>query len=37
VGGKSVYCGGWCPKLMDGDLEFSPPPVARYLKRRESQ
>jgi len=37
VGGKSIYWGGWCPKLMDGDLEFWPPPVARYLKRRESQ
>src|SRR5258708_40304315 len=35
VGGKSVYCGGWCPKLIDGDLAVAPPHVARYLKRRE--
>jgi hypothetical protein len=32
VGGKSVYWGGWCPKLTDGDLAAWPVPVARYLK-----
>jgi choline dehydrogenase-like flavoprotein len=32
VGGKSVYWGGWCPKLTDDDLVNWPPAVARYLK-----
>jgi choline dehydrogenase-like flavoprotein len=32
VGGKSVYWGGWCPRLTDGDLAAWPPVVARYLK-----
>src|SRR6266404_2923210 len=32
VGGKSVYWGGWCPRLTDGDLTAWPPTVARYLK-----
>jgi GMC oxidoreductase len=32
VGGKSVYWGGWCPRLTDGDLASWPPTVARYLK-----
>jgi choline dehydrogenase-like flavoprotein len=32
VGGKSVYWGGWCPRLTDNDLAAWPPGVARYLK-----
>jgi hypothetical protein len=32
VGGKSVYWGGWCPRLTDDDLSAWPPTVARYLK-----
>jgi hypothetical protein len=32
VGGKSVYWGGWCPKLTDDDLVNWPPAVAQYLK-----
>src|SRR5258708_398433 len=32
VGGKSVYWGGWCPRLTDGDLTAWPPAAARYLK-----
>lgn len=32
VGGKSVYWGGWCPRLTDGDLAGWPPLVAGYLK-----
>ena len=32
VGGKSVYWGGWCPRLTDSDLTGWPPTVAKYLK-----
>jgi hypothetical protein len=32
VGGKSVYWGGWCPRLTDGNLAAWPLTVARYLK-----
>jgi hypothetical protein len=31
VGGKSVYWGGWCPKLTDDNLLSWPPSVAGYL------
>ena len=32
VGGKSVYWGGWCPRLTNDDLAAWPPGVAQYLK-----
>jgi choline dehydrogenase-like flavoprotein len=32
VGGKSVYWGGWCPRLTNGNLAAWPPAVAQYLK-----
>jgi choline dehydrogenase-like flavoprotein len=32
VGGKSVYWGGWCPRLTDDSLADWPPAVAQYLK-----
>jgi choline dehydrogenase-like flavoprotein len=32
VGGKSVYWGGWCPRLTDDNLVNWPPAVAQYLK-----
>jgi choline dehydrogenase-like flavoprotein len=32
VGGKSVYWGGWCPKLTSANLATWPPTVALYLK-----
>ena len=32
VGGRSVYWGGWCPRLTDADLTGWPPTVAQYLK-----
>lgn len=32
VGGKSVYWGGWCPRLTDDTLAAWPPTVAQYLK-----
>ena len=31
VGGKSLYWGGWCPRLLPGDLSAWPPTVATYL------
>lgn len=31
VGGKSLYWGGWCPRLTPGDLAAWPPSVASYL------
>ena len=31
VGGKSLYWGGWCPRLLPGDLSAWPPAVAAYL------
>jgi choline dehydrogenase-like flavoprotein len=32
VGGKSVYWGGWCPRLTDSNITGWPPTVAKYLK-----
>lgn len=32
-GGKSLYWGGWCPKLQDDDLEKWPLAVSDYLKK----
>lgn len=32
VGGKSLYWGGWCPRLLDSDLAPWPPAVAQYLR-----
>jgi choline dehydrogenase-like flavoprotein len=37
VGGKSLYWGGWCPKLTDDDLESWPPSAAQYLKANYSK
>ena len=31
VGGKSLYWGGWCPRLLTSDLLAWPPTVASYL------
>jgi len=31
VGGKSLYWGGWCPRLLADDLAQWPPTVAAYL------
>ena len=31
IGGKSLYWGGWCPRLLATDLAAWPPPVATYL------
>jgi choline dehydrogenase-like flavoprotein len=31
VGGKSIYWGGWCPRLRDADLEQWPDEVRDYL------
>ncbi len=31
VGGKSLYWGGWCPRLLASDLAAWPPSVATYL------
>ena len=31
VGGKSLYWGGWCPRLLASDLAQWPPSVAAYL------
>jgi GMC oxidoreductase len=31
IGGKSLYWGGWCPRLLDSDLALWPPTVAAYL------
>ena len=31
VGGKSLYWGGWCPRLLASDLGAWPPSVAAYL------
>jgi hypothetical protein len=33
VGGKSLYWGGWCPRLLATDLAFWPPTVAQYLNQ----
>jgi choline dehydrogenase-like flavoprotein len=32
VGGKSLYWGGWCPRLLDSDLAAWPASVANYLR-----
>ncbi|HLH54789.1 MAG TPA: GMC oxidoreductase [Verrucomicrobiae bacterium] len=31
IGGKSLYWGGWCPRLLASDLALWPPSVAQYL------
>jgi choline dehydrogenase-like flavoprotein len=31
IGGKSLYWGGWCPRLLDTDLAAWPPTVTQYL------
>jgi choline dehydrogenase-like flavoprotein len=31
IGGKSIYWGGWCPRLLASDLALWPPTVAQYL------
>jgi choline dehydrogenase-like flavoprotein len=31
LGGKSLYWGGWCPRLQTDDLATWPPSVAQYL------
>jgi hypothetical protein len=31
IGGKSLYWGGWCPRLLANDLAAWPPTVAAYL------
>jgi choline dehydrogenase-like flavoprotein len=31
IGGKSLYWGGWCPRLLPSDLAAWPPTVAQYL------
>jgi choline dehydrogenase-like flavoprotein len=31
LGGKSLYWGGWCPRLLADDLASWPPTVAQYL------
>jgi choline dehydrogenase-like flavoprotein len=33
VGGKSLYWGGWCPRLLANDLTAWPPTVAMYLNQ----
>ncbi|MGK7916172.1 MAG: GMC oxidoreductase [Prochloraceae cyanobacterium] len=37
VGGKSVYWGGWCPKLTDNDLSNWPTSTANYLINNYSE
>lgn len=32
IGGKSIYWGGWCPRLTDADLLRWPAATANYLK-----
>jgi choline dehydrogenase-like flavoprotein len=34
VGGKSLYWGGWCPRLEADDLTSWPPSVAQYLTQQ---
>jgi len=31
IGGKSLYWGGWCPRLLASDLATWPPTVVQYL------
>ena len=33
IGGKSLYWGGWCPRLLASDLADWPPTVAQYLNQ----
>jgi choline dehydrogenase-like flavoprotein len=33
VGGKSLYWGGWCPRLLASDLAAWPPTVSQYLNQ----
>lgn len=33
TGGKSLYWGGWCPRLLPADLAAWPPTVAAYLNQ----
>lgn len=33
VGGKSLYWGGWCPRLLASDLAAWPPTVAQYVNQ----
>ena len=33
IGGKSLYWGGWCPRLLASDLANWPPTVAQYLNQ----
>ncbi|HST80813.1 MAG TPA: GMC oxidoreductase [Kineosporiaceae bacterium] len=36
TGGKSIYWGGWCPRLTDADLAGWPPSVAAWLNAHYS-
>jgi hypothetical protein len=36
VGGKSLYWGGWCPRLQADDLTSWPPSVTQYLTQNYS-
>jgi hypothetical protein len=36
VGGKSLFWGGWCPRLLAGDLAQWPPDIAAYLSANYS-
>jgi choline dehydrogenase-like flavoprotein len=36
-GGKSLYWGGWCPRLQADDLRDWPPTVAAYLDKNYSE
>ena len=33
IGGKSLYWGGWCPRLLSSDLSSWPSTVAQYLNQ----
>ena len=37
IGGKSLYWGGWCPRLTGGDLQAWPAAVAQYLHANYSR
>jgi choline dehydrogenase-like flavoprotein len=37
IGGKSLYWGGWCPRLTDADLQEWPSAAAQYLKANYSR
>jgi choline dehydrogenase-like flavoprotein len=34
IGGKSLYWGGWCPRLLRNDLSEWPPTVTEYLNEK---